>query len=195
MRPRAVSVAFAALMGALGNALFVLSQSLFTVGQVALDLSHVATFISAIYGGPWLGCVVGVLVGVGTGIYFGYVGGSLGLLGLVGLPTGKALTGITAGFLSRLAGGSQGVLQSRKAVAVVLASYVPECLFTVVFFRALVPLFLPPEVAAFLVPLLTPILVKAWIEISFIAVLMGALAGNRGFVEFIQRFLGQKTNV
>ena len=30
---------------------------------------------------------------------------------------------------------------------------------------------------------------KAWIEIAFMAVLVGARAGNRGFVDFIEGFL------
>ncbi|HDI00886.1 MAG TPA: hypothetical protein ENF78_00420 [Candidatus Bathyarchaeota archaeon] len=185
---RAKVVAFVALMGALGNALFVLSQSVFTIGQVALDLSHVATFISAIFGGPLLGGVVGVLVGLGTGLYFGFIGGSLGLLGLIGLPVGKALTGVTAGFLSRALSNNASP-SSRRTFLVVLVSYVPECIFMVFFFLVLVPTFLSPDVAAFLVPLLTPILAKAWIEIAFMAFLMGALAGNKGFVDFVRGFL------
>jgi len=185
---RAKVVAFVAMMGALGNALFALSQSLFTIGQVALDLSHVATFISAIFGGPLLGGVVGILVGLGTGLYFGFIGGSLGFLGLVGLPVGKALTGVTAGFLSRALGeGDQP--SSRRTALIVILSYVPECLFTAFFFLVLVPAFLPGDLAAFLASLLVPILVKAWIEIAFMAVLVGALAGNKGFVDFIEGFL------
>jgi len=194
MRPSARVVAFIALMGALGNALFALSQFVFTMGQVALDLSHVATFISALYGGPELGTLVGMLVGIGTGFYFGFVGGTLGLPGLLGLVAGKAMTGFTAGVISsffRREGDFQA-LSSRKVAILIPFSYIPECLFTVAFFLAIVPLFFPPEKAAFLASLLTPILIKAWIEIGFIATLVGALAGNKGFLDFIERFLGPR---
>ena len=194
MRPSARVIAFVAMMGALGNALFMLSQFVFTMGQVALDLSHVATFISALYGGPELGTLVGMLVGMGTGFYFGFVGGALGLPGLLGLMAGKALTGFTAGIIADFLreGKELKTLSSRKAAFLIPVSYIPECLFTVAFFLALIPLFFPPEKAAFFASLLTPILIKAWIEIGFIAALIGALAGNRGFLDFVEHFLGPR---
>ena len=189
--PSARVVAFIALMGALGNALFMLSQFVFTMGQVALDLSHVATFISALYGGPGLGMLVGMLVGIGTGFYFGFVGGTLGLLGLLGLMAGKTMTGFTAGVISNLLKGKGGLqaLSSRRVAALIPISYIPECLFTVAFFLAIVPLFFPPDKAAFFASLLAPILIKAWIEIGFMATLIGALAGNKGFLDFVECFL------
>ena len=189
MSSKAKATAFIAMMAALGNALFVASQTIFTTGQVALDLSHVATYIAAIYGGPILGAVVGALVGIGPAIYFGYVGGVLGPLGLFGLPVGKALTGLTTGFLSKTLLPSGGPFPSKRTVLISMLGYVPECVFTVFLFRVLVPVFLPSETAAFLIALLTPILVKAWIEIGFISVLMGALAGNGGFLSFVRKFV------
>ena len=42
-------IAFTAVMVALGNALSALSIGLSKVGQVGLDLSHIATLIAAIY--------------------------------------------------------------------------------------------------------------------------------------------------
>ena len=194
MRPSARVVAFIAMMGALGNALFMLSQFVFTMGQVALDLSHVATFISALYGGPELGTLVGMLVGVGTGVYFGFVGGTLGLPGLLGLVAGKAMTGFTAGAISSFLrrGGNSQALSSRRVAILIPISYIPECLFTVVFFLVLVPLFFPPDKAAFFASLLSTILIKAWIEIGFMAALIGALAGNKGFLNFVERFLGRR---
>jgi len=189
VRSKAKTVSFIAMMAALGNALFVASQTIFTTGQVALDLSHVATYIAAIFGGPLLGAVVGALVGIGPAVYFGYVGGVLGPLGLFGLPIGKALTGLTTGFLSKTLLPRRYPLPSKRTVLTSMLGYVPECLFTVFFFLVLVPVFLPPETAAFVVTLLTPILVKAWIEIGFISVLMGALAGNGGFLSFVREFV------
>jgi len=195
MGPSARVVAFIAMMGALGNALFMLSQFVFTMGQVALDLSHIATFISALYGGPELGTLVGILVGIGTGFYFGFVGGSLGLPGLLGLVAGKAMTGFTAGVISSFLRKNKGfqTLSSRKVAILIPISYIPECLFTVAFFLALVPLFFPPDKAAFFASLLAPILIKAWIEIGFMAALMGALAGNKGFLDFVEKFLRPRT--
>ena len=55
-----------------------------SVGQngAALDLSHVATFVAAFFGGPIMGAMVGLLGGIYAGFYFGYVVGTLGLLSL-----------------------------------------------------------------------------------------------------------------
>ena len=115
----------------------------------------------------------------------------MGLLGVIGIPIGKAMTGLTAGLLSRFI--VNGEPTSKKAFGVVFLSYVPECLFTVAFFIFLVPLFLRPEVASSVLPFLPVILIKAWIEIGLIATLMGALVGNRGFADFIKRFFGRSS--
>ncbi len=185
MRPRldARTVAFAALMGAFGNALFLLSQSLQLIpgGQVALDLSHIATFISALYGGPLVGTLVGGLVGLGPGLYFGSVAGAIGLY-LPMMVFGKALTGLTAGLLSR----ALRSRSSRLVLLIVPISFLPECSIIIAFFTVLVP---------WLYPILPVVLVKAWIEIIFMAFLMGALAGNKGFVELMGKLfpVDQKT--
>ena len=178
MRLDAKTVSFAALMGGLGNALFLLSQSLQLLpgGQVALDLSHVATFISALYGGPLVGFIVGALVGLGPGLYFGSVAGAIGLY-LPIMILGKALTGLTAGYLTKLLAG--GRIRPKLAPIIVVLSFLPECSIIVAFFRLLVP---------WLSAILPVVLVKAWVEIGFIALLMGALAGNPGFTELMGRF-------
>ncbi len=172
-------VAFAALMGALGNSLFVISQSLQLVsgGQVALDLSHVATFISALYGGPLLGSLVGALVGLGPGLYFGSVAGAIGLY-LPMMVLGKSLTGLTAGLLSRTL--MRGGPTPKRALLIVPVSFLPECFIIVVFFTVMLP---------WLSPILPVVLVKAWVEIAFMAFLMGALAGNKGFSDLMKKFL------
>ena len=55
-------IAFIALMGALGNILFLTSSLLVPiVPGVSLDLSHIPTFIAAIYGGPLIGFLTGLL--------------------------------------------------------------------------------------------------------------------------------------
>jgi len=184
MRLEAKTASFVALMGALGNALFMLSQSLQLLpgGQVALDLSHVATFISALYGGPLVGLLVGALVGLGPGLYFGSVAGAIGLY-LPMMVLGKALTGLTAGLLTRsLADGRPRPL---GALFIVLASFIPECSIIIIFFRFMVP---------WLSPILPVILVKAWVEVAFIALLMSALAGNKGFSELMEKFFSKPIN-
>ena len=177
-RLEAKKVAFAALMGAFGNALFVISQSLQLVsgGQVALDLSHVATFIAALYGGPLLGLLVGALIGLGPGLYFGSVAGAIGLY-LPMMVLGKSLTGLTAGLLSRAL--MRGGPSSRQALLVVPVSFLPECFIIIIFFTAMLP---------WLSPILPMVLIKAWVEIFFMAFLMGALAGNKGFSDLMKKF-------
>jgi len=101
--------------------------------------------------------------------------GFLGLLSLIGVPSGKALTDLTAGLLYR-------------TVLMVLVSYVPECLFTVAYFRHIIPFFYGFAME-FMIPI---VILKAWVEISVISLLMGALNGNHGFREFVERFLGCK---
>ncbi|MFP3985871.1 MAG: hypothetical protein ACLFU9_07935, partial [Candidatus Bathyarchaeia archaeon] len=143
----------------------------------------VTTFIAAFYGGPLIGFVTGLFVGVFPGIYFGPLGhGSW--LGLIGLPIGKSLTGITSGFLAKKLNLHEKNHGSLLAVPVVLLSYIPECLFTVFYFVSLMPYFIGgggPGILLFVLP-------KAWIEILVISVLMAALVGNYGFNSFIRRF-------
>jgi len=172
-------------MGALGNLLFAASQSLFNLGQIALDLSHLATYIAALYGSPYLGLMTGVIVGLGPGLYFGYIGGQLGALGLLGLPTGKALTGLTAGVLARRLSRSMSAV---RTAFLILSSYVPECLFTIVFFKVFIPLFVPAA-SKYLVGLLVPILVKAWTEIAVVAALISMLTRSKGFSDFLRKYL------
>lgn len=189
------ALAFSAMMGALGNILFFISQALFKWGQVALDFSHIGTLIAAVYGGPKLGMLVGLLVGIGTGIYFGFIGGALGFLGLLGLPIGKAMTGISVGALARwlrvgLREGSSITVKGSSIITIitVLLGFVPECIFIIFFFKVLVVLFLP-AVAGYLLAFLTPILIKAWIEIIVMAFYMGALVGNNGFSNFVKQYI------
>lgn len=43
---------FIAVMAVLGNTLSMLSIGLANAGQIGLDLSHITTFIAAVYGDP-----------------------------------------------------------------------------------------------------------------------------------------------
>jgi hypothetical protein len=182
--------AFTAVMVALANALAAISIGLTRVGQVGLDFSNIATFVAAIYGGPYLGFLVGMLGGVVSGINFGLLGG-LGFLGLIGLPVGKSLTGLTTGIIYKAFKVDKKANQSLMAIPVVLLGYVPEFLFTIFFFVTLVPYFLGP--APWLTEgLLLSILIKAWLETFMMSLFMGALTGNVGFRSFVSNILSAR---
>lgn len=185
-------IAFTTLMSALGLFLSTISLNIApffsAVGQggAALDLSHIATFIAAIFGGPFLGAAVGFISGIYAGYYFGYVIGVLGLLSLIGVPSGKALTGLTSGFLYKKLRINESPRASTLTIPIILMSYLPECIYTIIYFRYLVPYFYGSPMDS-MIPI---VISKAWVEITIMSILMGALAGNVGFKEFIFRFFG-----
>jgi hypothetical protein len=127
--------------------------------------------------------MVGFLSGIYAGYYFGYVLGSLGVLSLIGVPFGKALTGLTAGFLYKKLNRNQ---RSSLTIPLTLVSYIPECIYTIVYFLNVVPFVYP--FMSFMTAMVPIVIPKAWIEISIMSILMGALVGNLGFREFISRF-------
>ncbi len=183
-------LAFTGIMAALGNLLFIFSSTIFNWLQVSLDLSHIGTLISAIYGGPLTGLVTGILIGIGPGIYYGFMTptGGLGPIGLIGLPAGKALTGLSVGLLAK----SFNVLKRKGfrswlTVLAVAMGYVPECIFTIIFFLYILPFFVPREASLVLISFLVPILAKAWVEISMMGFFMGALTGNKGFIDYVRK--------
>ncbi|MDH5449442.1 MAG: hypothetical protein OEX77_00895 [Candidatus Bathyarchaeota archaeon] len=179
------TISFIAMMGALGNVLFLISFYLGPITQgVALDLSLIATFIAALYGGPILGSVTGLLVGIFPGIFFGPLGNG-SWLGLIGLPIGKSLTGLTAGLLYERLDVKHRHWQSIVTVPLVIISYVPEFIFTIVYFVSLLPYF----IGGGGVVILGFVLPKAWAEIVFMSFLMAALIGNQGFRNFVTNFL------
>lgn len=181
------TIAFMAIMIALGNVLFVISFYLGPITHgVALDLSLIPVFVVALYGGPTMGFLTGLFVGILPGIYFGPLGtGSW--LGLIGLPVGKSLTGFTAGLMFRILDLAHRDRKSILTVPLILVSYVPEFIFTVAYFVSLLPYFLGSGgigILAFVLP-------KAWAEIVFMSLLMAALVGNNGFSIFIANFFAR----
>lgn len=169
-------VAYIAIMAALGNALAVVSTSLVKFGwtQVALDLSHLGTFLAAIPGGAILGCATGALIGIYPAIYYGPLGW-LGILGLALIP-GKALTGLFTGIVQRYL---------KRPLLSVTIGYVPESIFTFWVFLALVPLFgIVFPIAPLIVAL--QIAVKAWIEILFMGFVMESVFLSRGIVHMLR---------
>jgi len=175
---------FIAVMAVLGNTLSMLSIGLANAGQIGLDLSHIATFIAAVYGGPYVGCLAGLLSGLFPGVYFGPMSG-LAWLGLIGLPLGKALTWLTTGALCKLLKLNQWSRPSVLVVPLMVIRYIPECLFTALFFLTLVPHFFVWASVGMLIT----ILIKAWIEVGVMSVFMGALTGNSGFNTLITNVL------
>jgi len=191
IRLDAKKTSFIAMMSALGTLLSGISLNVAPIlraisgeGGAALDLSHIATFIAAISGGPYLGAIVAFLSGIYSGYYFGYVMGSLGLLSLIGIPIGKALTGLTVGFLYKKLRVSSSSRPSTLTVPTTLISYIPECIFTILYFLYIV-LYVYGYAMEYMLPIVIP---KAWVEIVLMSFLMGGLVGNTGFKEFILRF-------
>ncbi|MCW4021162.1 MAG: hypothetical protein NWF14_08050 [Candidatus Bathyarchaeota archaeon] len=181
------TITFVSLMGALGNLLFALSNYLGPiVPGVSIDLSHIPTFIAALYGGPLTGSLTGLIVGIFPGIMYGPTSPSGSWLALIGLPLGKALTGLTAGLLQRTLSIDHKKYKSLFTLPLVLISYIPECLFTVFYFLVLWPIFVGLG-GEFILIFVLP---KAWAEIAFMSFFMAALVGNIGFNSFVANFFG-----
>jgi LytS/YehU family sensor histidine kinase len=173
-------ISFALMMGALGSALFAVS---FYAGPIApgiaLDFSLIAAFIAGFYGGPTVGFVSGLFVGILPGIMFGPLGMG-GVLGLVGLPFGKALSGLTAGLIAKGLKFGQKSRSSLIGIPSTVLAYVPEAIFTYAYFIFL--LGMEGGAATFF----TFILPKALVEVTIISIIMAALIGNRGFSDFVR---------
>ncbi len=171
-------IVYVAIMAALGTAVSILTINTVQLGatQISLDLSHLGTFMVAIPGGAILGAITGAIVGIYPGIAFGYIWGQLGIVGLIGLPAGKAMTGFTSGIAQRTL--------KRPFLSVILG-YVPECIFTIWLFVFVVP-FLTPIPAEFVLIIAMGIVGKAWIEILFMAFLMETIFLSRGIVKLLK---------
>ena len=186
------SITFVAVMAALGNVLSFISIRLapivpnismgFTSFSLALDLSHLATFTAAFFGGPLIGGLTGMIGGLVAAFEFGFSKGNL-LTGF-GLPVGKALTGLTAGFLTL----RMSVEKDRmRMVLYTVLSYVPEGIWTVIIFLLLFPIFIPFSsiwVKAFTIQ----VLVKAFIEMVVMGLLLAGMLANQGFTEYVRGF-------
>ena len=184
-------LAFAIMMGALGNVLFIISQGVGQIAQgISLDLSLIGVFIAAYYGGPRTGAITGLIAGIIPGIMYGPLG-SNGVLGLIGLPVGKALTGLTTGLLVKGLKLQQITHQSLITAPTILLAYIPEGIFTYVYFSYLLPLFMGNVLSW---AIISTILLKATVEVVIMSVIMAALVGNTGFKDFVTaHFTGMKT--
>jgi riboflavin transporter FmnP len=137
-------ISFIAVMAALGNVLSFISIQLSPIipqiplgpinFSLALDFSHLATFIAALIGGPVVGGLVGLVGGSVAAFQFGFSQGNI--LSGICLPIGKAMTGIAAGFLFKWL--SSGKV---KMILGTVLSYIPEGVFTALIFIYLYPAF------------------------------------------------------
>lgn len=183
---------FVAVMAALGNVISFISIHLaplipsIPLGPItvslALDLSHLATFIAALFGGPMMGGATGLIGGLVAAFEFGFSKGNL-ITGF-GLPLGKAMTGVAAGLvMTRMRAGNNRLM----TVVATVVSYIPEGLFTALLFMAIFPLFtgLPQAIAT---TIAIQIIVKAFIEMAIMGLLIAGFMGNQGFTSYIKGF-------
>jgi hypothetical protein len=176
---------FALMMGALGAALFGIS---FTVAPIApslaFDFSLIGVLVAGYYGGPKIGFLTGLIAGILPGIMFGPLGTG-GVFGLLGLPFGKALTGMTAGLISSGIKFGQQNRPSILALPSTFLAYVPESLFTWGYFVFLLGTVVGTSV-------FLTVLTKSLIEILIMGVIIAALLKNKGFSNYIRsHFLPQ----
>src|SRR4030042_2851425 len=121
---------FAIMMGALGTALFAVSYYAAPIApSLAFDFSLIGVLIAGFYGGPTVGFIAGLFAGILPGIMFGPMGTG-GILGLIGLPFGKALTGMTAGFIATSTKFGVKPRSSLLAIPSTFLAYIPESLLT-----------------------------------------------------------------
>jgi thiamine transporter ThiT len=179
------TISFTLMMGALGNILFVISYYAGNLAPgIALDFSLMAVFIAGFYGGPAVGLISGLFAGMMPGIMFGPLGMS-SWLGLIGLPAGKALTGLTAGIISKSLGIEKRKYSSLIAIPTTFLAYIPECIYTYAYFAYLMPFLLGSGGPYIFIYYILP---KAMGEIAIMSFLMAALIGNYGFSDFVSRF-------
>lgn len=171
---------FVLMMSALGNVLAFITIAPTMIQQIALDFSLLPVYIAAIFGGPVVGGITGLLAGIIPSIWFGPLG-NLGPLGITA-SIGKAIVGITAGLLARVIRPLSR--SSIYHVPVVLLSYIPEAFWIYAVFSIMVPLLLPGA-PIFLYGLWLPILVKGLFEVCVMAAFMSALGGHQGFRSFV----------
>lgn len=176
---------FTIMMGALGSALFLVSYTIGPIvpGIIALDLSLLAVFIAGIYAGPKSGFATGLIAGIIPGIMFGPLGTG-GALGLIALPLGKSLTGLTVGLLAIiLQGKGNRVHKSILVIPITLLAYIPEGIFTYAYFTVLLPLFL--NSAPLASAIVNTTMIKAIAEVIIMGIIIAVLLYNKAVNNFI----------
>jgi hypothetical protein len=197
------NIALIGIMGALGNVFSWLSMSLVPLVpnipifglniSISFDLSHLTTFIMALYGGPLVGGLTGLIGGAVAANNFGFSQGNF--VSGFAIPIGKALTGITAGLIMRALRLQTWKRHKAFIAASTILAYIPEGVFTVFIFLIMLPIALgiPSEgLDAFRNSLfyfvVAPILVKAFIEMFVMGVILTAFSANKSFISFMNGF-------
>jgi hypothetical protein len=144
-------IARVGILAAIGVVLGYVSLQIPLFGsQVALDFSHLATMMAAVFLGPFAGGATGLIIGIPPSIRFG---------NFLIFPL-KAVTGIFVGWLMRWL---------KIPFLAIIIGYIPESLLTYLTLSVWgIPYPLPW-------PVVSAILVKAWIEIGIIAVVVELL--------------------
>ncbi len=173
------SVAFMSIMSALGVVLAFLSVFSLPIGPgIAIDLSHVGTYIVALSGGPIMGSIAGAIVGLIPAFQFANPA----------LIPGKVLTGFTVGFLYYISVSKINAVKRDnkwKITAMLVCGiigYLPEMIFTIW------DLFL---IMGFPDAVIIEILIKAWIEIILISVLMSVVLNIKSVSHLVQDLVGE----
>jgi LytS/YehU family sensor histidine kinase len=179
---RSKTLTFIAVMSALGNVLSFISLQLAPIApniplgpvsvSLAFDLSHLATFVAALFGGPVIGGMTGLIGGLVSSFEFGFSKGNI------------AFTGVVAGFIM-----SRIDYKPKKwmFIATTIISYLPEAVFTAFIFIVVYPALF--EMPIIIVNAITvQILVKAFIEMAVMGVILMGLYGNVAFASYSESF-------
>ncbi len=159
--------------------MFAISFSIAPIApSLAFDFSLIGVLVAGYYGGPKIGFLTGLIAGVLPGIMFGPLGTG-GVLGLIGLPLGKALTGMFAGLISSAIKFDQESRPAILAIPATFIAYIPESLFTWGYFVLLLGTTVGTAV-------FSTILLKAIIEVSLMSVVMVILLRNKGFSCYVR---------
>ncbi|MEM2842111.1 MAG: hypothetical protein QW201_02280 [Thermoproteota archaeon] len=175
---------FTAIMSAMGNVLSAISILLVPIApaipigpitiSISLDLSHLATFLSAIRFGPSIGGLTGLISGLVASYEYGFSKGNI--INGFAIPPGKAITGIIAGLLFKVLSFSK---RERRYLLILLppVAYLPEAVYTAFVFLVMLPQVAGVSSAVFY-PILVVILTKAWIEMLILGFLLMAITSS-----------------
>jgi hypothetical protein len=174
------AVAYVAMMSALGTILGLISMLLVPFGpNIALDLSHIGTYLVALPGGPILGLIAGALVGVIPGFRFANAA----------LIPGKMMTGVTVGLIAFLFK-KIPKYKENKALQIIsipiagIFGYIPEAIFTI--WDLKIVMVFPGADAAIMT-----IMIKAFIEIVVISCLMTLILNIPTIAQGIKGLIGE----
>ena len=194
MELKSKQLSFIAIMAALGNVLSFITINMApfmpnfpgTNISMALDLSHLSTFIASLYGGPLVGGLTGLVGGAVAAFEFGFSKGNM--VAGIGLPIGKALTGIAAGIIFKKLDVTVNKIYS---LVVTVISYIPEGIFTYFLFVYLYPIFIGLSVEL-VTSIAISILTKAFLEMIAMGIILIGLFSNQAFLKYLQNYFTSK---